>query len=622
MPTGTPGDDILYATSGQETFDGGNGVDTVSYANSTRGVSVNLGTGEATAVLKVMPFGDSITYGVISSGTVKNEQSGGYRIYLWNDLLGSDLAVDYVGSLLSGPSSFPDRDNAGFRGETIDYLNSVDANLLSTYQPDVVLLMIGTNDAKTDTAAQMISQLRSLLISIATNDPNATIFVAQIPPAYASARDPAVIQQYNAMIPGLIEELNDTYKVVLVDTSDLTLADITAPPADSGVHPTAAGYEKLAADFYNAMVASGVFDADRDTLTSIENVTGSVYYDRLVGNDQDNVLTGLAGNDELIGGGGNDTLDGGSGVDRMAGGAGDDLYIVDSSSDVVTENAGEGIDTIRTTKTTYSLVNLPNVENLTYTGTSRATLTGNDADNHIIAGPGGDTIDGKGGADTMEGGAGSDTYYVDHAGDHVVEASGAGTDMVMSSVSYMLEANVEKVTLTGSAHIDATGNELSNTLNGNSGNNVLTALAGTDTLRGYDGDDFLYGGDGKDTLIGGNGTDVLSGGSGYDTFQWATTGEAELGATRDQVTDFSQGKDHLDLSGIDARTTSSGNNTFSFIGANGFSSTAGELRAEVHHDAGGDYTIVQGDVNGDGIADFEIQLTGFTGTLQASDFIL
>jgi Ca2+-binding RTX toxin-like protein len=306
----------------------------------------------------------------------------------------------------------------------------------------------------------------------------------------------------------------------------------------------------------------------------------------------------------------------------MSGGTGDDTYYVDSSSDVVTENAGEGNDTIITTKTTYSLAATPDVENLTYTGTSRATLTGNAADNHIIAGPGGDTIDGKEGADTMEGGAGSDTYYVDNAGDHVIEAAGAGTDMVMSSVSYTLEANVEKVTLTGGANVDATGNELSNTLNGNSGNNVLTALAGTDTLRGYDGDDFLYGGDGKDTLIGGNGTDVLSGGGGNDTFQWAATGETAVGAARDQVLDFTHGKDLLDLSGIDAKTTASGNNSFSFIGANGFSGTAGELRAEVHHDAGGDYTIVQGDVNGDGVADFEIQLTGFTGTLQGSDFIL
>src|SRR5215212_1001409 len=98
MPTGTSGDDVFMASGGNESFAGGAGNDTVSYASSGTGVNVNLGTGESTPLLKVMPFGDSITYGVISSGQVKNEESGGYRIMLWNSLAGQDLAMDYVGS--------------------------------------------------------------------------------------------------------------------------------------------------------------------------------------------------------------------------------------------------------------------------------------------------------------------------------------------------------------------------------------------------------------------------------------------------------------------------------------------------------------------------------------------
>ncbi len=73
----------------------------------------------------------------------------------------------------------------------------------------------------------------------------------------------------------------------------------------------------------------------------------------------------------------------------------------------------------------------------------------------------------------MAGGAGDDTYYVDNAGDSVVEASGAGTDLVNSSIGYALGSNVENLTLTGSATINGYGNGLANTLTGNAGNNAL-----------------------------------------------------------------------------------------------------------------------------------------------------
>ena len=625
MPTGTPGDDLFTASGGNESFDGGLGVDTVSYASSGTGVYVNLATGESTPLLKVMPFGDSITYGVISSGVVKNEESGGYRIMLWNSLASQDLAIDYVGSIQSGPLGFVDRDNEGLRGKDMAYLNSVDAGFLATYNPDVVLLMTGTNDSDGNTASQMIAQLRALIISIATADPHATIFVAQIPPIHDAARN-VVTQQYNAMIPGLIEELNDTYKVVLVDTSDLTLDDVSTSPPDSnpGHHPTAAGYEKIAADFFDAIMSSGVFENERDTLTSIENVTGSSFNDRLVGDGSDNILAGLDGNDQLEGGGGNDTLDGGNGTDTMIGGTGDDTYIVLNSSDVVVENPGEGNDTIKTNKTTYSLAALPNVENLIYTGTGTtvAKLTGNAADNQITGGNGNDTIDGGAGADTMTGGKGADTYIVDNIGDKVIEATNAGVDTVKSSATFTLGTNVEKLTLTGTAAIDGTGNALANTITGNAAANNLYGLDGVDTLIGGAGDDHLYGGNGNDALRGDAGADVLSGGLGLDRFDWNSVSEIGLGASRDQVTDFTHTKDKLDFSTIDAKSGTTANDAFNYIGSAAFTGTAGQLRAEIIHDATGNYTVVQGDVNGDGVADFEVALVGFTGTITASDFIL
>lgn len=621
MPTGTPGDDLFTASTGNQSFDGGAGIDTLSYVNSPTGVYVNLETGQSTPLLKVMPFGDSITYGVISAGTILDENSGGYRPYLWNALQAGNLAIDYVGSIQSGPTDFPDRDNEGIRGRTIDYLNTVDAGFLKTYKPDVVLLMAGTNDTNSDTANTMISQMRSLLISIATADPNATIFVAAIPPIYDETKN-ARAEAFNAMLPGLVDELDNTYKMIFVDTSDLTLADISPPPGDIGKHPTAEGYVKIADDWFDAIMNSEVFEKERDTLTSIENVTGSTYNDRLIGDDGNNALAGLGGDDQLYGEGGNDTLNGGVGKDTMVGGVGDDTYIVDSSSDLVVEYAGEGSDTIKSSKAVYSLANIPNVENLTYTGTAAATLTGNAADNKITGSAGNDTLDGAAGADIMTGGKGSDTYVVDNAGDVVVEGTNAGADTVNASVSFTLGTNVEKLTLTGMAAIDGTGNGLANTIAGNEASNDLYGLNGADTLNGGGGDDFLYGGAGNDVVRGGDGADVLKGDSGNDRFDWNSVSEAGLGAGRDQALDFTHNADKLDVSSIDANANTGTDDAFTYIGTAAFSGTAGQLRAQVVHDASGDYTIVQGDVNGDGVADFEIALVGYTASLPASDFIL
>jgi Ca2+-binding RTX toxin-like protein len=115
---------------------------------------------------------------------------------------------------------------------------------------------------------------------------------------------------------------------------------------------------------------------------------------------------------------------------------------------------------------------------------------------------------------------------------------------------------------------------------------------------------------------------VLSGGAGNDKFDWDGVGDAGLGSTRDQTLDFTHGQDKLDLSGIDAKGGTQSNDAFSYVGSAVFSGVAGQLRAQVIHDASGDYTLVQGDVNGDGVADFEIALVGYTGSLTASDFIL
>ena len=136
-------------------------------------------------------------------------------------------------------------------------------------------------------------------------------------------------------------------------------------------------------------------------------------------------------------------------------------------------------------------------------------LEGGAGQDYLQGDAGVDRLDGGEKADTMVGGAGDDFYIVDDLGDQVIEGLNNGTDRVESSVSFTLGANVEHLTLTGTADLNGTGNELNNDLTGNAGINRLDGQGGTDRLIGGDKDDIL---------IGGTGNDRLEGGAGFDTY--------------------------------------------------------------------------------------------------------
>ncbi|MDP1862715.1 MAG: calcium-binding protein [Thiobacillus sp.] len=246
-----------------------------------------------------------------------------------------------------------------------------------------------------------------------------------------------------------------------------------------------------------------------DLTVSVQNLTlnGTSGVDTLNGGAGNDTLDGLAGNDVLNGFAGNDTLNGGTGNDTMIGGIGDDTYIVDSATDVITENANEGIDSVQSS-VTYTLAN--NVENLTLTGTTAINGTGNTLDNILIGnsanntltgGAGNDRLDGGLGNDTMIGGTGNDTYVVNVSTDIVTENANEGTDTVESSVTLTLANNVENLVLTGTAAINGTGNTLNNILTGNSANNTLSGGTGADTM---------IGGAGNDTYVVDNVADIVT----------------------------------------------------------------------------------------------------------------
>ncbi|MBX9845800.1 MAG: hypothetical protein K2Z80_28750 [Xanthobacteraceae bacterium] len=264
--------------------------------------------------------------------------------------------------------------------------------------------------------------------------------------------------------------------------------------------------------------------AGTDTLSNIENLTGSLFDDQLNGSSGANVLTGL---------GGNDVLDGRAGADTMIGGLGDDTYVVDTASDTTVENQNEGIDAVLSSLT-WTLAN--NVENLILSGTSAINGTGNSLDNSIVGnsannvlyGLGGDdTLDGGAGADSLFGGAGTDTYVVDNAADLVSENSDEGIDTVRSSMAgtYTLGNNVENLILMGSGNTNGTGNSLDNVLTGNGGANTLVGGDGNDTLDGGAGEDSLSGGVGNDIYVVDNAGDTVAenANEGFDAVQSSIT---------------------------------------------------------------------------------------------------
>ncbi len=461
-----------------------------------------------------------------------------------------------------------------------------------------------------------------------------------------------------------------------------------------------------------------VFNFNTTLFTSKAKFIGTEAVDVIFGSTEDDSLSGGDGDDFIEGDHGNDTLDGGAGSDTLYGGTGNDTYIVDDIGDRVVEEMDAGTDLV---KSSISYTLGENVERLTLIGSLSINATGNSGDNRLTGNSRNNILDGKEGADTMIGGKGNDTYIVDNVNDKVSEKSGEGTDHVKASVSYELTANVEKLTLTGTADISGFGNVGANELTGNAGANVLDGDAGNDRLNGGAGNDILIGGAGNDTLDGGTGVDRLYGGSGSDTYvvdnakdrvfedagggkdkvltstsfalaagaeiealattssrgtnaikltgnEFAQTITGNAGANvlsgkggndtlygkdgddrlyggsgadklyggagadtfifksykdstlsvRDMIYDFKYSEgDQIDLSAIDARSSTSVNDAFTFIGERAFTKKAGELRYAHKNDD----TYIYGDVNGDGKADLSIRVDKTIDFIK-SDFLL
>jgi len=299
-------------------------------------------------------------------------------------------------------------------------------------------------------------------------------------------------------------------------------------------------------------------DAQGDVLGGIENIIGSAHEDVLIGDSGANTLTGGAGVDAMYGANGNDAyfvdnisdavienlnegndtvhasvnyrlgvnveslvlqgsavqgygnalsnmingtsadnlLDGDTGADAMYGGAGNDAYFVDTTSDQVIENSGEGNDTV------YAPVNYRLGANVEYLVLQGSAVQGyGNALSNVISGTSADNLlDGDAGVDAMYGGAGNDAYFVDNINDVVVENLNEGNDTVYASINYRLGTNVEYLVLQGSA-VQGYGNALSNVISGTGADNLLDGDACVDAMYGGAGNDAYFVDNNGDVVI-------------------------------------------------------------------------------------------------------------------------
>ena len=266
-------------------------------------------------------------------------------------------------------------------------------------------------------------------------------------------------------------------------------------------------------------------------------------------------VTGNEEDNQIVGNSGANALDGADGNDMLLGRGGNDVLVGGNGADLI---FGEGGD--------------DQIDG----GDGNDVLNGGAGDDALNGGAGNDVLVGRNGADTLDGGDGNDQLFGETGDDLLIGRAGKDT------------------------------------LDGGSGDDILYGKEDNDLLFGGSGDDRLEGDAGADLLTGGQGHDVMIGGAGADRFDFNALSESAVGAGRDVVFFERTEGDKIDLQSIDADTDgTAGNQAFTYIGAGGFSGVDGQLRF-----SGG---ILQGDVNGDRVADFEIRIVG---ALSGGDIVL
>jgi Ca2+-binding RTX toxin-like protein len=290
--------------------------------------------------------------------------------------------------------------------------------------------------------------------------------------------------------------------------------------------------------------SSGSVDLNAGQVSAMSEVAARTDAEAVTGDASGGIVLGFGNHDTLTAGAassaieamGSDDLVNGSAFDdvllalgagaTLVGGGGSDLFEINDATDVVQAQAG-GSDSIEssvsyTLPTNVDFLTLTGTANLTATGNSDEfnVITGNSGNDRLVAGSGSDNLVSGSGVDTLVGGSGTDQFYINNSAD-VIQGSSSIRDSVYSSVSYVLNAPVASLTLTGTGNLSATNHSGAAAITGNAGDDTLTAGTGADTLVAGSGVDALVAGSGNDTFVVNNSADVIqaSAAHGADTVE-------------------------------------------------------------------------------------------------------
>ena len=322
-----------------------------------------------------------------------------------------------------------------------------------------------------------------------------------------------------------------------------------------------------------------------------EYIVGSAANDTIRGNGGNDDLIGKDGSDNLSGGLGNDYLSGGNGDDVMEGGAGINEYLGYYGYDrfvISSRDVGYTDDTILDFRPRVDLIDL------------RAWGISSFEQVRSIA---------------KTAGAGDIVLNADYDGyGHYLTIK--NTNLGELSSQDFIFSNSRERDDTGTRFGDVMfGSRYGDQINGADGNDQVIGGSGGDNLNGGDGNDYLLGGVGNDTLTGGAGRDQLEGNAGADIFRFVKAADTP-GDERDVILDFLRNYDVIDVSKIDADTTTAGNQAFEFAG-NSIFTAVGQLIFSRQ----GDSVVIAGNTDADTIAEFQIVINGIF-TPRESDFIL
>ncbi|NET20297.1 MULTISPECIES: hypothetical protein [unclassified Okeania] len=529
---GQTDNDLLKGEQGNDLIDGGDDNDTVSYDNSPNGVVVNIneqqdyenpGGYQHTTIVTDKPIPtDTEPDFTIEKGTAQDGFGTIDTLKNLENIIGSEFNDVLIGN---------EKDNRieGLAGDDImvgnagdDQLDGGNDNDTASYRRDPDKVNVNLEENQANDGFGGTDQILNTE-NVIGSDFNDTITGDEVDNIIHSGTGNDIVEARDG--EDIIFGESGTDDIKGEDGNDFIVGGKDPDKLDGGNDNDTASYftseSRVHVSLFDGKGWAG--DAKKDTLTNIENLEGSEYEDLLIGDAQNNILSGLGGDDLLKAKRGNDLIDGGEGEDRLYGQDGNDTLEGQAGNDLLKGgkdhdqlDGGEGNDNLEgeTGKDTLS------------GGAGNDNLKGGTGDDQLDGGEGNDNLEGETGNDNLKGGTGNDQLD-----------GGDGDDNLQGEA--------------GDDQLYGMGGQ--DNLNGGSDDDLLEGRSGNDQLDGGEGNDRIYGNQGNDNLSGGEGNDLLKGGFDKDTLEGGAGNDELFGQIDKDLLKGGEGNDNLWGGGNDDR---------------------------------------------------------------------